>query len=342
MKKLILVTFIVVLVLPNLFSTGAAESDEAESIQLRFQHMGSANHPWQIGAEYIAKRLAEKSNGKMTMNIYPAGVLCGRNWKVNVEQVQTGIVDMLVEWNGAFSNLIPELLINHTPFLYDDIDHQMRLLKTKPEILWKYLRKMEDLDLYPIGVWPRPSRQHINSKRLIHSPEDLKGITLRVPGVNFFVKVVENLGMSAIPLASGEIYTAIQMGRVDGEDNSIGTVYDFKTFEVAKYMTIWDYIPDFAILAMSKKKFNSLSSENQELILKVVEEAGQVVYETEKRLQEEAIEKMKKAGVQFVFLTNEEKTPFKKLIEPNIEIIKEIVGEKDFNSFMKAVEKARD
>jgi len=313
----------------------------AEGIQLKFQHLGSANHPWQKGAEFIGKELAARSKGRITMNIYPAGVLCGLNWKINVEQVQTGVVDMLVEWNGAYSNLVPELLINHTPFLYDSLDHQMRFLSEYPEVLWKQLGKLEELDLKPIGVWPRPARQHINSKRLVRTPEDVKGITLRVPDVKYFINVVRDLGMTPLPLPSGEIYTAIQMGRVDGEDNSISTIYDFKTYEVAKYLTVWNYIPDLAIISMNKALWNSLSKEDQILIHDVVRDSMKVVFEIEKKAQENAIEKMEEAGVKFAFLTEEELVPFKNLIKPAKEEIKNLVGEDDFNSFIEAVEVAK-
>lgn len=308
---------------------------------LTFQHNVSTNHAWQTGAEFMARELATRTDGEVSMTIYPNGVLAGRDWNRMLEQVQTGVVDMMIEFPGAFATLVEEIWVMHTPFLFSDMDHFNRFRYDIPDVLVDAFGKLRDYDLQQVGLWPRPFRQHVNSRRPVRTPEDLKGIKLRMPAVNFFLDVAAALGIEAVPLPSGEIYTAIQLGTVHGEDNSINTVYDFNTHEVARYFTVWDYIPDAVIVVMNKDKWDSLSPEIKQVVAEVTMEAGEIVLQADKDNEVKNIQLMKDAGVVFTVLTDEEKAPFRELVSPMWDTMKGILGEKDFQAFVDAVEAVR-
>jgi len=161
-----------------------------------------------------------------------------------LEQTQKGSTQMMIESSIPFATLIPELFTLNLPFSFENVEHYKRFMENPPDVVFKWFKKLEEKDVKVIGLWTRPFREVINSERPIKTPEDLKGLKFRVPGLDLFVKTWEAMGAKPIPLSSGEMYTAIQLGTVVGEDNSVNTVYSFKTYEVAKYMTIWDYMPD--------------------------------------------------------------------------------------------------
>ncbi|MGI6036135.1 MAG: TRAP transporter substrate-binding protein [Limnochordia bacterium] len=313
----------------------------AAPINLTFQHNSSTGHTWQAGAEFMARELAVRTDGQVSMTIYPAGVLAGRDWKRMLEQVQTGVVDMMIEFPGAYATLVDEIWVMHTPFLFDDMDHFDRFRYDIPPQLQAYFDKLEDYDVTLVGLWPRPFRQHVNSRRPIRTPEDLKGIKLRMPAVSFFLDTAAALGIEAIPLASGEIYTAIQLGTVDGEDNSINIVYDFKTYEVARYFTVWDYIPDAVLVVMNSAKWASLPPDIQKTIREVAMEAGDLVLKLEKEHEVRNIERMKQEGVSFTFLTEQEKEPFREMVVPIWDKMRATLGAEDFDAIIKAIDAKR-
>jgi C4-dicarboxylate-binding protein DctP len=329
----IILTLICLAYLPVIAST--------EKVEIVFQHNNTEDHPWQDGALYVQKVLDERSNGRIKVKIYPYGILSQRNWKVMLEQTQKGSTQMMIESSIPFATLIPELFALNLPFSFENVDHYKKFMKNPPDVVLEWFKKLEEKDVKVIGVWTRPFRQIINSERPIKTPEDLKGLKFRVPGLDLFVKTWEAMGTKPIPLSSGEIYTAIQLGTVVGEDNSINSVYSLKTYEVTKYMTIWDYMPDGVLVVVNKPFWDKLSEEDQNLILEAVDEGREVVYKGDKEYEKVAMTEMIESGIQFAFLTEKQKEPFKELVKPAYKIMEEIVGKANLEAYLLAVGAAR-
>ena len=149
------------------------------------------------------------------------------------------------------------------------------------------------------------------------------------------------MGTKPIPLSSGDMYTAIQLGTVVGEDNSVNTVYSYKTYEVTKYMTIWDYMSDGVLVVVNKPFWDKLSEEDQNLISEAVDEAREVVYKADKEYEKMAMTKMIESGIQFTFLTEKQKEPFKELVKPAYKLVEDVVGKIDLEAYLSAVDAAR-
>jgi len=312
-----------------------------EKIEIAFQHNNTEDHPWQVGALHMQKVLDERSNGRIQVKIFPNGILSQRNWKVMLEQTQKGSTQMMVESSIPFATLISELFALNLPFSFENVEHYKRFMENPPDVVLEWFKELEDKDVKILGVWTRPFREILNSERPIKTPEDLKGLKFRVPGLDLFVKTWEAMGAKPIPLPSGEIYTAIQLGTVVGEDNSVNTVYSFKTYEVAKYMTIWDYMPDGVLVVVNKPFWDKLSEEDQNLILEAVDEGREVVYKADKEYEKVAMTEMIESGVQFTYLTEKQKEPFKELVKPAYKIMEEIVGTSNLEAYLSAVDAAR-
>ncbi|MDK2799156.1 MAG: TRAP-type transport system periplasmic protein [Clostridiales bacterium] len=317
------------------------DTKKADPIKVAISHTSSTESPWEKASLKFAEIVNKESNGKFKVETFPNGTLCQKNWKVMIEMTQSGSSQIGIESITALASEVPELGTVQLPFLFNDDAHLIKFLENESPILQKWYKKFEEKNMVVIGVAPRKFRQLINNKRLIKTPEDIKGLKFRVPNNPFFVRVFELLGAKPVPLPSGEIYSAIQLGTVVGEDNSVPVVYDFKTHEVAKNMTIWNYMADASLVVINKDLWDSLSDEDKALFKKAAKEWVAVNINEDESYQVEARKNMEKAGVKFYDMSTEEKEPFKKLMEPLYEEVKQKIGEEDWNAFMKAVEEAK-
>jgi len=340
MKNLKII-FTICIVLSLICLAGLPAMAGAQNVEIAFQHNNTEDHPWHAGILHMQKMLDERSDGRIQVKIFPNGILSQRNWKVMLEQTQKGSSQMMIESSIPFATLIPELFALNLPFSFENVEHYKKFMKDPPDVVFEWFKELEDKDVKVLGVWTRPFREIINSERPIKTPEDLKGLKFRVPGLDLFVKTWEAMGAKPIPLPSGEIYTAIQLGTVVGEDNSVNTVYSFKTYEVTKYMTIWDYMPDGVLVVVNKPFWDKLSVEDQNLILEAVDEGREVVYKGDKEYEKMAMTEMIESGIQFTFLTEEQKKPFKELVQPAYGIMEEIIGKAALDAYLEAVDAAR-
>jgi tripartite ATP-independent transporter DctP family solute receptor len=318
-----------------------AEPKKAEPIKIAVSHTCSVESPWEKGAKQFAEMINKESNGKFNVETFPNGVLCQKNWKVMLEMTQSGSSQIGIESLTALASEVPELGAVSIPFLFQDTEQLIKFLDANPPILQKWLKKFEEKNMVVLAITPRPFRQLINNKRLVKTPEDIKGLKFRVPENPSFVKIFECLGAKPVPLPSGEIYSAIQLGTVVGEDNSVPVVYDFKTHEVAKNMTIWNYIADASIMVMNKDVWDSLSDDEKALFKKAAKKWGTVNVEEDAAYSVVARENMEKAGVKFYDMSAAEKEPFKQLVQPVYDDFKKKLGDEDWKAFMEAVEAAK-
>ncbi|MBE3128788.1 MAG: TRAP transporter substrate-binding protein [Actinobacteria bacterium] len=332
-KLIFLLSFIVFVLLVNVATV---------SMQvINIEHGLTTEHPWHKGCQFIKEQLEGRSNGELKVNIYDSYSLSQGSWSILLEQLEKNIVQMAPQSTIPYATQVEELFAFNTPFLFDDMDHVMRFMAQKPPVVDKWFSKLENKGLKVVGIWPRPCRQLINSKRPIRTPEDIKGLRFRVPELNLFVKTFEAMGAKPVPLASGEIYTAIQLGTVVGEDNSAGTIFDAKSYEVTKYMSKWNYMADLILVTVNKEWFESLPEKYQTLINEVTQEAAEVVYKESVKQEEYAMKVFEEKGIEFTYFTDEMKKSFKDLMTPIYDYLKSTIGEDDWKEFLSFVEKAR-
>jgi TRAP-type C4-dicarboxylate transport system substrate-binding protein len=341
MKPLIIGS-IILFILPSVLFAGGAKEQKKEAVKIAISHTSSLESPWQKASLKFADYVNGKTGGRYNVEVFGNGVLCQRNWKIMLEMTQAGTSQIGIESVTALASIVPEIGALSLPFLFKDTEHLIRFLEMNPPIWNKWLYEgFEKQNLVILSITPRPFRQLNNNKRIIKSPEDIKDLRFRVPNVPLFVKIFEALGAKPVPLPSGEIYTAIQLGTVVGEDNSIPVQYDFKTHEVAKNFTVWNYIADCSILFINKDLWNKMSNEDKAIF----KEGGKIWGETNIKQDAEysviARQNMEKAGVKFYEMSDAEKEPFRKLVQPVYADMAKQVGEDNFKAFLEAVEKAK-
>ena len=320
-------------------SEAAQTETAAEPVSLVIQHCVSDSNPWQKGALAMESEL--EATGMFNVDVYANGALCQNDWNVLFDQTMTGSCDIAIESATSLSSLVPEMFCCNLPFMFENQDHLDTWLNSGSELLASWEQKFESMNLKVLVVVSKPFRQMINNKRVIHTPEDVKGLTMRIPDSAAYYTVWEAMGAKPVALAGSEMYSAIQLGTIDGQENSIGNVYDFKTYEVAQYFTIWNYMGDASIVVCNLDKWNAMTQEQQDALLAAASTFATVDKDADVSYQEEAYNAMVDYGTTFYEMTAEEKTAFSDLMGFVYEGFKSTIGEENWNTFVAEVDACR-
>ena len=284
-----------------LFASGAFAGEWA------FAHNSTEVSPWNQGTEAAIKFLEEKSGGKYKGKAFPNGVLFQSNWEILLEMTQTGSVQVGVEAMSALAALQGKANFMCLPFLFQDNEHVNRFLDSDCATWEGMMKSFESKGIVILGIAPRPMRQISNNKRKVEKFEDLKGLILRSPSNRTIIATMEAVGIKAVPLPSGEIYSAIQLGTVDGEDNSLAQQYDAKTYEVINHFTIWNYVADGSVMFVNKDLFDSCSADEQKMLREMGRVFAKTTYAADDDYFKVARDAMLKRGIEITEMSNAEK-----------------------------------
>jgi tripartite ATP-independent transporter DctP family solute receptor len=261
----------------------------------------------------MGKKLEAGTNGRLSIQMYPSMQLGGE--KEMIEQAQVGALAIARISVGPMGPIVPELNVFNLPFMFRDNAHMEKVIDGP--IGDELLKKLSD---HPtaglIGLcWMNAgSRNVYNSKKPIRSVEDLKGLKIRMMGNPVFVDTMNALGGNGVAMGFDQLVNAMQTGVVDGAENNEPSYTTGQHFRYAKYYSMTGHLIIPEILVFSKKTFESLSKEDQALILKLAKEAQQeqrgLWYEMEKK----SIGQMKEAGVEISEVAD--KKPFQAAVKP--------------------------
>lgn len=259
-------------------------------------------------AREFAKQVYENSEGKIDIKVYPNGTLYGGDPNAGIKQLESGGLDMLVLTASLYANFNPEFTILSVPYLFDNMEVYLDYINSSyGEGL---LDSLDSLGIDGLAFWSRSFRKMTTSVRPINSPEDLKGVKLRVLNNSLWVEYFGAAGAVTTPMAFSEVYSALQLNTVDGQENPIDIPWSSKFFEVQKYLSHTDHITDAWIVGFSKKKFASLTPEQQEIIESTAIAMQEWKYEYDLKMDKEIEGKLIEAGMQVNTLTPENKKKF--------------------------------
>ena len=301
-----------------LFSTfllGTSCQEIAKEKELKLAHGLDISHPVHEAMEYMAQRVAEKSNGKLIVEIFPNAQLGSE--RENIELLQIGSLAMTKVSASVMESFAPNFKVFSLPYIFRDQEHYYDVLAG--DIGKEMLTEGVQFWLRGLTYYDAGSRSFYTVKRPIRKPEDLKGLKIRVQASNTSIQMVNAFGGSATPISWGELYTALQQGVVDGAENNPPSFYLSRHYEVAKYYSLNEHtmVPD--ILLISNKIWNGLSPQEQQWLQEAADESAIVQQKLWAEAEEEALEAVKKAGVEVI---HPDKEPFAKLVEPLYESYK--------------------
>lgn len=281
-----------------------------------------------IAAQNFANLVGKASNGDIEIKVFPNGTLYGGDPGAAVKQLSGGSLDMLLLSASLYANFKPRFIALSVPYLFDDMEQFKNYLKS--DIAKQLDEDVASMRIQPLGYWPRPFRVITNSKVLIKSPADLKGIKLRVPNNPLWVEFFRAMDAAPTPMAFGEVYNALQLQVVDGQENPISIPMDAKFYEVQKYLTFTNHIADAWVLGMNQSKWNALSAEQKKILADCAAQAqlDKIKYDEDGSASTE--EFLKSKGMETYRLTADEQARFVGVAKKLYPRFGELVKDADF------------
>lgn len=227
---------------------------------------------WWAGAEKFGELLDEKSEGRMKLSVFAGDQLSGGDQVAGLEMLTNGDKAFAYYSTVIYSGVDPRFGAVNAPFLYDSHEQADETLANKAADA--YSKLTEDLDIQFLGFGESGFRQITNSKKAITTPEDVRGLKLRVAGSQLFLDIFRELGADPITMNFAEVFTSLQNGTIDGQENPIDAIYANGLPEVQEHMSVWNYVYDPLILGMNIDLFNSLSEGDQEIVVQAAAEAN--------------------------------------------------------------------
>lgn len=264
MRRGIILLGLVILVL------GLACSTHAAPITIKFGHSGTRVHQYHIGATKLAEAVERNSGGKMKVEVFPDAQLGGE--RDLAEGIRLGTVDMAVSSAGGILSLwVPEYQVVEMPFLFRDRSHAYKALDGAVGAELNALAEKKGIKV--LGYWEVGFRNMTNNKRSIVTPKDMQGLKIRVQQSKVYVEMMKSLGAIGTPIAFTELYSALQQGVVDGQENPIATIRSMNYFEVQKYLSLTFHTYTPSAVMIKPKLWNSLTEEQKAILKKSVDES---------------------------------------------------------------------
>jgi tripartite ATP-independent transporter DctP family solute receptor len=331
---MILKKFVAALCVVLLATTVASAQDTSE----RTIKVGiglTEDHPQAQSVRKFGEIVEEKSGGKIEVKLFAGGTL--GNDVTMISALQGGTLEMTVPDTSTLVNiegLQPFGLIN-MPFLLKTGEHADELLDGP--FGQKLLARLPDKGLVGLGFWENGFRQVTNSRRAIETAEDFSGLKLRVIQNPLFIETFSALGASAQPMPFPEVYTALETGVVDGQENPLATILASKFYEVQDYTVMSNHIYSVWALLMAKKFWDRLSSDEQQLIAGAATEATAFEREAIRAFSAKAKEELEGEGMEITTLPDAEVAKLREMTKPVWDQFTEQFGQAEAQEMMEAL-----
>ncbi len=260
------------LIVSGIILTSSISTTSFAEQVIRLGHTGAANHHFQTISEQFAEIVSERTDGEITIEVYPSDQLGSQTQLV--EGTLLGTNDMVLTSDAVLSNFVPDVGIINLPFIFRDADHVRTALDG--EVGQDLSALVEKQGAVVVGWWENGFRHITNSRNPIETPDDIEGMKLRVPEGPVFISTFEALGANPTPISFGELYSALQLGVVDGQENPPAHILTQKFYEVQDYVSRTGHIYLSSPVIINKNLLESLSEEHQSVILETGRELAAV------------------------------------------------------------------
>ena len=286
--------------LPLMFTFAGA----AQALQLKFADIHPAGYPTVVAEENMGKTLTRETNGELTFQYFPGGVLGSE--KEVIEQMQVGAVQLSRVSLGIVGPVVPDVNVFNMPFIFRDHQHMRNVIDgpVGDEILDKITHS--EFGLVALA-WMDGGTRNVYTKKPVRKLEDLKGMKIRVQGNPMFIDMMNAMGANGIAMDTGEIFSALQTGVIDGAENNPPTLLEHNHFQNAKFYSLTGHLILPEPIVMSKITWEKLTPEQQALVktaAKAAQAEERVLWDKKSAASEE---KLKAAGVEFIEV---DKKPF--------------------------------
>lgn len=257
--------------LAALAAGAVAWSGSAAAKELKFAHVYETSEPFHEWAVWAAEEFEERTDGRHTMEVFPASSL-GKEVDIN-EGLGLGTVDVIYTGNQFAARYYGPIGIAGAPYMFRDFEHWQAYRDSElfEEIAAGYEKKTgnEVITLTYYG------QRHVTSNKPIDKPADMEGLKIRTPNAPLYMMMPDATGANPTPIAFAEVYLALQQGTVDAQENPLNTIRAKKFYEVQDYINLTGHITDSLLTIVSGVTWEQLSQKDREILSNVLEEAAQ-------------------------------------------------------------------
>ncbi len=277
-------------------------------------HTLSSTSHYSVGVEAFKETLERLSDGAFTVTEHASGSLGGE--REMIEGLQIGTVDVVITSSGPLGNFVPETYVLDLPFLFENYDQARCVLDS--EIGDELLAKMSDHGLVGMA-WSENGFRHLtNSQREIASPADAEGLRVRTMENAVHQEAFRQMGARPTPMAFPELFTALQQGTVDGQENPITVIVATNFWEVQDYLSLTGHVYSPAIVLGSPILLDGLSEEERDWFMQAAAASVDATREEVSRLEREGVALLEANGM--TVRTEIDPAPFQQAVEPAYEI----------------------
>lgn len=322
-------------------TTGGEERSEtgstsAEQTEIVIAHADNPAHPKHRAFERFAEVVEKASDGRITATISHSGAL-GDETEL-VESVKLGSVTMTSVSNGVMVPFAEEFMLLDVPFQFEEVEHARSVLDG--EAGKAVLQAVETAGLTGLAFWEQGFR-NLSSGSPVQSLDDVQGLKVRTLTAPLHVAAWNALGANATPMSWGEVFTSLQQGVIDGQENPLFVILQENLYEVQDYATLTRHIYDPMPVVVNSDWFDGLDNASRQIVLDAMEEATQYERDLAKDLDDEAAQELADAGFEIIELAPEERARFKERAQPPVlDEVEGALGEDRIVEWLNAVSAA--
>ena len=295
------------------------------------------DHPVGAGVKKMQEVLAAKSGGKMKITAFWGGSAGGDLQAT--QALRAGTQEMVVTSSSPLVGIVKELGVFDLPFLFGN-EKEVDAVLDGPAGQY-FNKKLEEAGVVNLAYWENGFRNLTNSKRAVNKVEDFDGVKVRVMQNNIFLDTFKTLGTNAVPMAFGEVFTALETKTIDGQENPFVTINTSKFFEVQKFLSITRHAYTPFLVLYSKKMFDTLSPQEQAVMREAAIEGQKVQRATIRAQDGKALADLKTKGMQVNEITPAEQKRMFEKVKPVYEKNAATIGAEAINTVVDALKKAR-
>jgi tripartite ATP-independent transporter DctP family solute receptor len=316
-------------------SFAATDSAEAKTV-IKVAHGANEKYHMHRAIEEFKRLVEEGSKGEIEVQIFPSSQM-GPDREM-IEGVQTGVLEMAVPPSSFFAGWDPAFAVIELPYMYPSKEIALKTFHSPAGD--EMLARLAKQDLVGLGWLENGVRHVTNNVRPITGPADLDGIKLRTMKVPAHVDTFKALGANPTPMNFGEVYSGLQQGVIDGQENPVAHIYAQRFYEVQKYMSTTGHVFTVYIPVIRKSFFEQLPEEQQNLLREAMRKAEDYQQELVGAEEAQQLAEIQEAGVTVLELTPDQRKAFIEDTKSVREEYREQVGEDVYDAWDKAVDAA--
>ena len=320
MKKILILLAVLSIIGTMQLAAGGSQDGGKKTVDLKLNITTNDTSAWTEGARKFKALVEERSAGAYKVSIYPNEQLAAGDQTGTLAMFyqDRGIIDVDVHSAMLHSNQVPELAVCFMPWIFTEGNASVdRILfaDNAPggKIIMDAIAKKGPV---PIALGENGFRQFTNNKLPLKAPADFKALKLRVPSVPVLTDLFRMLDSSPITMSMAEVFTSLQNGTIDGQENPLDVINSFKLNEVQKYLTVGNYCYDPIVLAIANKRWNGFKADEQKMFKQAGVEAMKYEVGYNREAEKKVVDKMKAAGMQVNELSKEQVAEFQKVLAP--------------------------